>query len=118
MIYSIIRTSNWMDETPPIDKAFIANHECWQTRTCTEEYFNKHFSYREGLWKSKGTNHKEVEGGKWISRQEEDVEKWSIEINTLEELMAIVKEHGDIIIKQNGMNTVTPEIEIYDGYRE
>ena len=118
MIYTIIKTSFLNDKTPPIEKVFKLKHESWQTRSCTEEYFNINFSGKEGLWRSKGTNHIKVEGDKWISRRVDDAEKWSIEINTLEELMALVRDHGDIIVKACGINTVTPEIEIYNAFTE
>jgi hypothetical protein len=38
-----------------------------------------------------------------------------IEIDTLDELLAIAKEHGDIIVS---FNEDLPGIEIYDDYRE
>jgi hypothetical protein len=38
-----------------------------------------------------------------------------IEINSLDELLSLVKEYGDIII---GLVNDKPDIEIYDDYRE
>ena len=41
-----------------------------------------------------------------------------IEINSLEELMELQKDYGDIIIKDYFYNKNLKEIEIYDTYRE
>ena len=43
---------------------------------------------------------------------------WTIEINTLEELINFVKKYGTIIIDDSGEKSVPFEIEIYDDYRE
>ena len=40
--------------------------------------------------------------------------KWYADLNTLEELLALSKKHGDLIINTE----FEPSIEIYDGYRE
>ncbi len=118
MLYTIKRTSIYDDKVSPCEKAFKAKHEYWHTRTCTEDEFNKRFSDREGMWRSKGKNHSTLNDGQYITRQEKDAELWSIEINSIEELMAFVAHNGEIIIKPEGYNTKSPEIEIYDDYRE
>lgn len=41
-------------------------------------------------------------------------QKWSIDINTLEDLIAFSKKYGDLVIITNGEKS----IEIYDTYRE
>ena len=43
---------------------------------------------------------------------------WTIEIDTLEELINFVKKYGTIIIDDSGEKSVPFEIEIYDDYRE
>jgi hypothetical protein len=48
---------------------------------------------------------------------EEDL--WQIEINSLEELMALIKEEGRIVVEDGeDIYGKGPQIEIYDGYRE
>lgn len=114
MKFRITRTSgNYFDEERPCEKAVKGTYLYTHTRTCTEEEFNRKFADREGLWRSKGINHR-VDSRGYIQREYER-EGFLIEINTLEELVAFVDEVGDIIIsKDNPM----PEIEIYDDYRE
>ena len=114
MKFRITRTSsNYFDEARPCEKAVKGTYLYTHTRTCTEEEFNRKFADREGLWRSKGINHR-VDSRGYIQREDER-EGFLIEISTLEELVAFVDEVGDIVIsKDNPM----PEIEIYDGYRE
>ncbi|NCU26025.1 hypothetical protein EOM86_04805 [Candidatus Nomurabacteria bacterium] len=114
MKFRITRTSsNYFYEKRPCEKAVKGTYLYTHTRTCTEEEFNRKFADREGLWRSKGINHR-VNSRGYIQREDER-KGFLIEINTLEELVAFVDEVGDIIIsKDNPM----PEIEIYDDYRE
>ena len=45
--------------------------------------------------------------------------KWSVEIDSLDELMKLVQEEGPVIIHPPGVyDKEIPEIEIYDDYRE
>ena len=116
MKYIIKRTSVWNEEKP-CDEAFKHPHEKWHTRTCTEEEFNKRFSSMEGLWRDKGTNHSITEKG-WITRQEPDTMEWTIEINSLEELNAFADKYGQLVVSPEAYSSKSPEIEIYDYYRE
>lgn len=114
MIYVLRRTSVFDDK--PCDEAIKRSFENWSSRSCTEEYFNQCFSASEGLWRSKGKNHSLIDGG--ITRQNDNVEKWSIEINTLEELTAFIDKYGSIVIRADWDDPNAKMIEIYDDYRE
>lgn len=116
MIYIIKRTSTY-DETQPCEEAIQRTFEYWHTRTCSEDEFNEKFSQREGAWRSKGKNHTITDQG-YITRQENDVMKWSIEINTLDELHSFISKYGQIIIDNSDWSAKAPCIEIYDDYRE
>ena len=115
MKFRITRTSSdYFDEARPCKKAVEGKYLHTRTRTCAEEEFNRKFAYREGLWRSKGINHRVDDRG-YIQREDER-EGWLIEINTLEELIELIAEVDCpvVISKDNPM----PEIEIYDGDRE
>ncbi len=43
---------------------------------------------------------------------------WAIEINSLEDLIALYRKYGELVIQTNMWDRETPEIEIYDDYRE
>jgi hypothetical protein len=43
---------------------------------------------------------------------------WTIELNTLEELINFTNKYGRIVIEEYWLNDKFKEIEIYDGYRE
>ena len=118
MKFIVKRTSLW-DDRQPIKEAKKVLIPFWHTRTCSEEYFNKNFSKSEGLWRSKGKNHKEL-GKNEITRQEEDRYAWMVEVNSLEELLKITEKYGEIIISNynNGDENKLFELEIYDDYRE
>lgn len=45
-------------------------------------------------------------------------EFWSVEINSLEDLMDFVNKHGDIVVSNAGVEVGIHQIEIYDDYRE
>jgi hypothetical protein len=116
MDFIISKTSDYYHEEPTCEGAIKKPFPVFHVRTCNEEEFNKKFAPREGLWKSKGFNHTTTEEG-YIKRQEEDKEQWCISINSLDELMAFYEQHGQLIIKSNYLSG-TPEIEIYNDYRE
>lgn len=58
---------------------------------------------------------KTEEYDEWL---EEYIDKYFIEINSLEELMEFQKDYGKIIIMDNRYGGEMKEIEIYDDYRE
>jgi hypothetical protein len=114
MIFIVSRTST---QNKPCKEAIKRKFEHWDTRTYSEKEFNKKFSQREGIWKSKGKNHK-IDNDGYITRQEEDRELWSIEINSFDELMQFIKRYESIIIQKYSFNEEDYEIEIYDSWRE
>jgi hypothetical protein len=116
MIYVITKTSAYGDEKP-CEEAKKRIFERWHTRTCSEDEFNEKFSDREGLWRSKGKNHTITKDG-YITRQEDDEEAWSIEINTLDDLQKLIDKYGSLIIFDQHHALNVPYIEIYDSYRE
>lgn len=71
----------------------------------------------KGTFISKGTNHKKTKNG--IERTiPNSIEGQFIEINSLEDLISLQDECGDIIIATCMFNNNIKEIEIYDDYRE
>lgn len=111
MKFRITRTSSsCFDEKKPCKKAVEGTYLHTHTRSCTEEEFNRKFSDREGLWRSKGINHR-VDSRGYIQREDEQ-EGFLIEINSLEELLELIAEVDCpvVISKDDPM----PEIEIYD----
>jgi len=115
MKFIIDRTSYY--DGKPCKGAFKSKVEYWHERTCSEEYFDKHFSDKEGLWRSKGKNHTVINKN-WITRKEEDNEVWCINIDSLKELLKFMEKYGDIVIMPYSYNNKDIKIEIYDGYRE
>jgi hypothetical protein len=119
MIYKVDRTScfsSCLEKEKPCSEAKIREFEFWHTRTCNEQEFDKNHSNREGLWRSKGKNHTITKEG-YITRQQENRECWSIEINTLEELQKFIDKYGRIIIYYD-QSIKANVIKIYDDYRE
>lgn len=66
-------------------------------------------------WLSEGTEHCVREGG-GIARRRKDRDGWSVEFASLDDLMAFVARHGDVVIQRPFRSL--PRIEIYDDYRE
>lgn len=118
MIFQVTRTSGWDDKKPwdgciPIQLAMV------ETRTFrTPEEFDMKFGKREGKWLENGTNHRFDARG-YITRDRELVDKWGIEINSLEELMDFQEAVGEeLVLRTSWIDNKTPCIEIYDDYRE
>ena len=118
MIYIIKRASDRLfEKESPCEEAIKKTFENWHERSCTEEYFDEHYSPKLGLWRSKGINHTTTLDGN-IIRQIEDVILWSIEINTLEDLHKLIDKYGTLIIDNGDSINKTPTITIYDDYME
>lgn len=68
---------------------------------------------RTSVWKSDITPCEEAK------REEfEDGPDWTIEINSLEELIAFRKKYGELVLTASVIPEIDNEIEIYDDYRE
>jgi hypothetical protein len=106
----IRRTSIWGEEKP-CEEAYRDDVIYLHERTCTEEEFDKKFSHREGLWRSKGFDHSTPNNGKHILRKQ-NANEWVADID-LEEFS---KKYGRIIYCFD--NYTIPTVEIYDDYRE
>lgn len=115
MKFIIKRSSSYTSK--PVPSAFKAMHVSYHVRTVTEDEYNRKFSGREGLWRSKGVEHGITKEGH-IVRREKDVELWTIDIHTLDDIMTLADENGAVIFTPPRLNAESPEIEIYDDYRE
>ena len=115
MRFIISKTSMW-SEDKPIDTAEMKATVRRHCRTCTEEHFNaKLFPQDGGKWREKGFGHHVDERG-YIVRYEEH-EQWCIELDTMTDLVNFIAEHGECVVSADDKSS-TPEIEIYDDYRE
>ena len=70
---------------------------------------------RTSLW-SRDNNDSPCEEAK--AKRLENNRVWTIEINTLEELINFRKKYGEIILTISTYPEIDNEIEIYDDYRE
>lgn len=114
MKFKLRRTSAYGDK--PIENCKKVRVDSWHIRSVSEEEFNKRFSEREGLWRSKGEKHRVTSEG-FIARVDSKETVYVVEINTLDDLIAFVKEHGTLVIDEPDL-TGLPSLEIYDDYRE
>ena len=116
MLFTISRTSGW--DKKPCDEAFEKDISYIHVRTFGSfEEFDERFGTLEGKWLSKGRDHCVNEDGH-IQRVEEREGKFVIELNSLEDLMAFYKKHGNIVLEDSSYKDVAAHIEIYDDYRE
>lgn len=118
MKFTIRRASVWDDEVSPCKEAKRDNIVRVETRTlCSPEEFDAKFSKRESKWFSVGANHRVDENG-WITRDNGMIDVWSVEIDTLDELMEFCKKYGNVVIGDCMWNKAYKEILIYDDYIE
>lgn len=117
MKFVITRSISFGDESPPCDGAKRECVDGFETRTCSEEEFDRKFSAHEGLWRSKGFNHTVTEEG-YIQRiHKDDTDVWVLDFKDLDSLMSFHNKYGDLVLT-SCWSSRRPEIEIYDGYRE
>lgn len=119
MKFIITRTSEWGDSSPCAEakRDRVVRVES-RTFRSPEEY-DKKFAAREGAWLSVGTNHR-IDRDGYICRDREMMDLWTIEINSIEELVALSRKYGEIIVADYYLNANDeyPTLEIYDDYRE
>lgn len=116
MKFAISRTSIGGD-SKPCKEAKPCKIKYVDQRTCkTPEEFDARLARFEGKWLENGTNHRIINGH--IARDIGTKDCWAIELNSLEDLMALYHKYGKLIIEANWYDGETPNIEIYDDYRE
>ena len=115
MKFIITRTSAYGNDEQPCEEAVKEKHLCVDERCCGNADELSHTDKRE--WFSEGTNHR-VENGH-IKRDFME-ETWVIEIPSLEYLMKLRDEYGEIIVvsKDELGGYDLPTLEIYDDWRE
>ena len=101
----------------PCDGARLEDRSYWETRTCTEEQFNKWYSEREGFWRSKGSDHRIDKDG-FICRKMGPVKTWVIDIRDIKQLLSFADENDLVVSSLNEGPGKAYGIEIYDDYRE
>jgi hypothetical protein len=118
--FIVTRTSVCGDCTPPCDGAVL--EDCAYVDVRTVDCPTKILAYQGNPekakyeWYKKGKNHR-VENG-FIKRDLDD-KAWFIEINSLEEMVELMKRvENPIILQSSYKNDNFLELEIYDYYRE
>lgn len=116
MKFIVRRASQWGD-AKPCDEVCHEIITRVDTRYCfsPEEYDAGHVGERK--WLEAGSNHRYNSEGH-IQRDYGTVDVWTIEINTLEELMKFINKYGSVVIGDNYQNENYKEILIYDDYIE
>lgn len=117
MKFVVTRTSNYsMGENPPVKGAYLDKIMNVDIRCIGDP---SHFCTQRDrdTWYTQGTNHRLINGEIARDLGLEDV--WVVDISSIEDLMKIREECGnDIVIGTSCVDYATPEIEIYDDYRE
>ncbi|XWX32190.1 hypothetical protein CVCBTDTO_CDS0174 [Staphylococcus phage PG-2021_8] len=77
------------------------------------------------IYRTSTVNKKPIEGAyiKELERVDQKgnpftIERWCVEINSLEELTELSNQEGEVIINTRGDLPFSPYLEIYDYYRE
>ena len=119
MKFQVTRASSWKPEDKPYDKCIPIKVMQVETRRCrSAEEFNNFYGLREGEWYSVGSNHRLTPEG-YITRDIKEIDRWGIEINSFEELMAFKAEvKHDLVLTTSYEDYFTPMIIIYDDYIE
>lgn len=116
MTFTVRRASTW-DESP-CEEAKQDSIVRVETRTfLSPEEFDERFGKSEGKWFSVGKNHRIDEKG-WIVRDNGMIDVYTIEINTLDELIEFNNKYGNLVIGECMWNKAYRGILIYDDYIE
>ena len=121
MKFIVIRTSSCYDnDIPPCPEAKLESVPNWYYCTFkTEEEYNSRVG---GRWCNSGTEHGLWYGG--IKRRIQDVNVWTIELDTMDDLLEFCKKNNNRVIittvyEPNYRHPLEyPQLEIYDNYRE
>lgn len=119
MKFIVDRTSEWGDGKSPCEEAkrdSVPYVESYNYRTPEEYDKINPMRRREGNWLSVGTNHRLNKEG-CITRDRGMQDVWSIEINSIDELIEFVNKYERIVI-QDDFSSDYKLIEIYDDWRE
>lgn len=93
---------------PCTNTQMISLHEVESWNMSADEYYQVY----EKKWTERGSNHGITEDG-WITREFGLKQVYGIEINSIEELMALKDEvHTDLILTISYLDYKTPAIEI------
>ena len=123
MKFIITRTSVWDFEnyTPPCKEAKKEVATIYYDRRTVptlDEARKKEHSHWANDWFKQGKNHRE-EGGLVVCDVPGEYPLWTIEINSLDELIKFKEKEGNLIIgTEDDYEGYNHTIEIYDGYRE
>jgi hypothetical protein len=107
------RTSEWHDKSP-CEEAELYSY-VYVDRRATDD--PDQLSGGRDFWFARGRNHR-VENGH-LARDLHDVNEWTVDIESLEDLLNFCSKHGELVIKED-TSDVGPvfAMEIYDDYRE
>lgn len=118
MKFIVSRTSDYRANIKPCEEAKMESIVMVETRNFKSILeFDATFGDREGKWLSIGENHRFDKNG-YIARDNGLIDVWTIEVNSLEELMDFVGKYGNVVVQKCYKNDRWYEIEIYDDYRE
>ena len=116
MEFIVTRSSDFLSKKQPIEGAYQKEITRIDVRNISDPSGFKNQRLIDE-WYNAGTNHRVINGK--IARDMGTEKVWVVNINTLEELMNFKEKCGeDIIITTSYIDYATPEIEIYDSYRE
>ena len=119
MKYIVTRTGQYGDGKP-CEEASLEHATRIDYRTCKtiEEAKMKPWIKQ---WHEGGINHREANGMIACHSLTKSV-IWTMEINTIDELLKFIEQHGEVVIGEYYVSYIEHpgiiRIEIYDGYRE
>jgi len=121
MKFKVSRASDYNhsseEKVKPIEIAKPEKIELIDVRIWTEEKFNEKFG--KDSWRSEGSNHRILEND-YIARDTgRFVDVFTIDVNTLEDIINLIKSEGDIVIGDDrSYKGIDGHITIYDDYLE
>ena len=113
MRFVVERTSMaFNNDKQPIKESYKG--KCIQSECYMVSTFDEYNKGKYGNFKDEGFNHREMPDGTIM--RDFEVDRFLIDVDSLEEIMELVDKYGDIIIRKYDYNY--PILEIYDDYRE
>ena len=116
MKFIITRTSIWDRKEKPCEEAKQAKATYLDYRTTKSLQEAKQYHWYE-QWYNSTVNHR-VERGMIVGEKKTKDKVWIVEINSLVDILNLIKKYGEIIILRSDYKEYPFEIEIYDDYRE
>lgn len=113
----IVERTGYVREKQPCEEAYQDVHYVVERFKWAQDDFSLKHQNLNRKWQDVETAYQITKEGQIVKRIAQE-ERWTIELNSLEDLMRFIDKYGQVVINTGQGTTESPVIEIYDDWRE